>query len=232
MKKNLRIVALILALVLCLGLMSGCGSKTVKIDMEPYIIASYTGFSGNATAHFDIDLSGFESEAMSKWKDDGQYWSKLGDLAALELTFSFNPTTAENLKNGDKITVTMSYDEDVAKSCGYTLTGTTKTFTVEGIEDAIMIDPFDEEFFGIGDDGIGKLVHVVMDGPSPDIWAHVQYNAGWYDMWIYEIKYNIEDNWGIQNGDVVTITASISDTYTKQGYALSRTEMSFVVEGY
>lgn len=223
MKKK---IILILALILCPCLMAGCGSKTVKIDMEPYIVASYTGFNGNATAHFDIDLSGFESEAMSKWKDDGQYWSKLGDLAALELTFRFEPSTAENLKNGDKVTVTMTYDENVAKTCGYSLTGTTKKITVEGLSDAIMIDPFDDEIFGIGEAGEGKPVRIIFSGISPNINTDKSVNYT-------DITYDVDSYWGVvANGDVVTVTATLKDYVANQGYALSRTELTIPIEGF
>lgn len=226
-----KIFVTFLALTLCLCTLAGCSAGKIKVDMEDYISVSYTGYNGNGTAVFDFDYVNFEYEIMSQWKDDDKSFTKLAELTALETTINCDPATIEGLSNGDKITVTMTYDKEKAKELGYSFTGTSKTFTVEGLNDAIMIDPFDESVFGKG-----KIVDAGFDGIAPKVWYGIYNQAPRDYKYINDpisgVTYEVDKYENLKNGDVVTVTATLSDEWINKGYALSRTEITVTVEGH
>lgn len=226
MKKRL---AVILATLMCVVVLAGCSSKKISVDMEPYISVSYKGYNGNGTAVFDFNYADFEYEIMSQWKDDDKSFEKLAELTALEMTINCDPETVDGLKNGDTITVTMTCDEEKAKELGYSFSGMSKTFTVEGLTDAIEIDPFDESIFGED-----KPVYFKMGGISPFITIDLSNRASWDDPDpIRSIKYGCDQIYSfLQNGDVITITASLPDNVDTQGYVLTRTELTITAEGF
>lgn len=216
MKKMTKLIAVLAILIMTLAL-TGC-SKTIKVNMEPYISVTYSGYNGNGMAKFDFDYADFEYEIMSQW-DNKKGWEKLGELTALEMTINCEPASIEGLRNGDTVTVTMTVDEEKAKELGYSFSGTKKTFTVEGLTDAIMIDPFDE-----------SIMDIVIEGTSPFATLTLNYVGSRTAPEAY-ITYMADNQYDLANGDTVTITASMSEKYTQQGYLLTRNEMTVTVDG-
>lgn len=221
-----KIWVLVLVVIMNMAVMAGCSSAgSIKVDMEQYISVSYTGCNGSGTATFDFDYADFEYEIMSQWKDEDNKLDKLAELTALEMTINCDPATVDGLSNGDTVTVTMTCNEEKAKELGCSFTGMRKTFTVEGLKDAIMIDPFDESIFGPE-----KTVGAELCDIAPWAWLSIYNSAGYSDP-ISGIKYEAENWENLKNGDVVTVTAALSDNWARQGYVLSRTETTITVEG-
>ena len=216
--KKLMKPAAIMAILLVMLAFAGCG-KTVKVDMEPYISAAYSGYNGNGTARFDFDYADFEYGIMSQWKADENNWDKLAELTALEMTINCEPVSAEGLRNGDTVTVTMSVDEKMAKELGYSFSGMRKSFTVEGLTDAVMIDPFDE-----------SIMNIVLEGTSPFATLTLNYVGSRTAPEAY-ITYMADKRHDLANGDTVTITATMSEKFTQQGYVLTRDALTVTVDG-
>lgn len=217
MKKMTKWIAVMAILIMMLAL-TGC-SKKIEVNMEPYISVAYSGYNGNGVARFDFDYADFEYEIMSQWKEDEKNWEKLGELTALEMTINCQPASVEGLSNGDKVTVTMTVDEEKAKELGYAFSGMSKTFTVEGLSDAVMIDPFDESIMQVSVEGISPFASLTMNyvGSRTAPEAYITYMA--------------DNQYDLANGDTVTITATMSEKYTQQGYLLTRNELTLTVEG-
>jgi len=222
MKKLTNILIVLLLATLCLA-MTACGHT--EAELAPYLSVSYTGYNGNGTAHVDFDFAAFEYSIMSQWKD-GDTFEKLAELTALEMTVTHTPTTAEQLSNGDSFTVTIEYDEDLAKDLGYRLTATEKTFTVEGLAEPIVIDPFAPEIFGAG-----KTVDCTLEGIDPFIMLTLRNTTGFQDP-ISHITYRADKDWNLKNGDTVTVTATMEPRFAQQGYLLERTQLTISVEGF
>ena len=204
-------------MLLCLSL-TACGNSFGKTDLAPYLSVRYSGYNGNGTAHVDFDFADFEYSIMSGWKG-GNNLEKLSELTAVEMTIAYKADVSEGLRNGDKITVKINLDEELARKYGYRFTGLEKKFTVEGLDEAVMIDPFDEEHLQISVNGVSPFVdmEILYIGSRTEPHAHITYKA--------DKQYNLK------NGDTVTITATMSEKYTKKGYALTRSEMVVKVEG-
>lgn len=217
MKKITKLLLILALALLCLSL-AACGSTT-KVELSQYLSVSYTGYNGNGVARFDFDYADFEYAIMSQWEEDEQTWEKLGELTQLEMTMNCQPASIENLSNGDKITVTVTVDEAMAKELGYAFTGMSKTFTVEGLSEAVMIDPFDESIIQIRVEGTSPFANVTLDyvgsRTAPEAY----------------ITYMIDNQYDLANGDTFTVTATMSEKYTQQGYLLTRNEMTLTVEG-
>lgn len=225
MKKTIQLLTLGLMTAILLLCLAAC-SNSASIKLEPYITAKFTGTNGNGTAVFSFSYSGFEQEAMSSWKGDEQL-KKLAELTEVELTMKLDKTTAEGLSNGDTVTVTMTYDKDKAKKAGLSFTDVSRTFTVEGLTEAIMIDPFDESVFGEG-----KTVFYTLDDVSPYLVVNIHNNAA-YDDPLSNVIYRTSPGLGyLKNGDTFTLTAEFRNSAASQGYALSRTELTVEVQGY
>ncbi len=222
MKKITKLLTLLALVLMCLTL-TACGGT--EVEMAPYLSVNYTGYNGNGTAYVDFDFADFEYGIMSQWKDEDKL-AKLGSLTAVEMTITFDPSTAENLSNGDTFTVKISVDEELAKENGYSFTGMEKTFTVEGLTEPIEIDPFAEDIFGSG-----KVVDATLSGIDPFVILSLYNNADRNDS-ISHITYQADKDWNLKNGETITITATMDKTYADQGYLLTRTETTISVDGF
>ena len=100
----------------------------------------------------------------------------------------------KDLKNGDKIKVTVEYDADLLKENKIKLTNTSFEIEVKNLEEGIDFDPFDEKYLKVtfdGMDGEGSMtVESTSERPSG-----VFYDYDWYG--------------GLSNGDKVTVTAEV-----------------------
>ena len=127
MKKG---IALILAILLCLSLLAGCGSKAAKIDLTDYMNVLFRGKDGEGTARADFDYSGFEKAVMAA---AGNGDGILQKLVQFESVLEIAVSPEKGLKNGDKVTLTADYGKDAAKALGIAIGGVSKTVTVEGL---------------------------------------------------------------------------------------------------
>jgi hypothetical protein len=97
---------------------------------------------------------------------------------------------------------------------------------VEGLAEPILIDPFADEIFGNG-----KTVNVLLEGTDPFINLYMNNCAAANDP-VRHIVYQYDKSWNLQNGDVITITASLDKRFQNQGYLLTRTETTIIVDGF
>ncbi len=97
----------------------------------------------------------------------------------------------KNLKNGDKVKVTVEYDEEYLKEYKIKLKNTEFEVTVKNLDDGIEYDPFSEDNFEVtfsGVDGQGRMDY---------------YNNS--DIYYFDISYDKYSD--LSNGDKVTFTA-------------------------
>ena len=224
MKKTVNLLLILSVILMCLSL-TACGGSTTKVDLSQYLSVSYTGYNGNGTPRIDFDFADFEYGIMSQWKENDML-EKLSELTAVETTITYAADVSEGLSNGDIITVKITLDKEKAKKYGYSFTGLEKKFTVEGLTEAIEIDPFAEEIFGSG-----KIVDVTLEGIDPFVCLFLRNNAQLSDP-IRHITYRVDKDWNLKNGEVITVTATMDEKFQRQGYLLTRTETTITVEGF
>ena len=238
MKKTARYLMTLMIALMCL-ILTACGNHgasggstaakggrgSMKVDLAPYLSVSYSGYNGNGTARVDFDFADMEYAVMSQWEGKDQM-EKLAQLTAVEMTISYRADVSEGLSNGDTVTVKISLDKDLAKEYGYSFTGLERQFTVEGLTEAIVIDPFAEDIFGEG-----RVVNVTLEGIDPFVSLTIR-NTATLGEAIRGITYRADKDWELKNGDVITVTASLDKKFQQQGYVLSRTEFTIPVEGF
>ena len=238
MKKTARYLMTLMIALMCL-ILTACGNHTasggsaavkggrgtMKVDLAPYLSVAYSGCDGEGSARVDFDFADMEYAIMSQWEGKDQM-EKLAQLTAVEMTIIYRADVSEGLSNGDTVTVKISLDKDLAKEYGYSFTGLERQFTVEGLTEAIEIDPFAEDIFGEG-----RVVNVTLEGIDPFVSLTIR-NTATLGEPIRGITYRADKDWELKNGDVITVTASLDKRFQQQGYVLSRTEFTITVEGF
>lgn len=246
MKKG---IALILAILLCLSLLAGCGSNAAKIDLTDYMNVLFRGKDGEGTARADFDYSGFEKAVMAAAGDGDSILQKLVQFeSALDITVS----PEKGLKNGDEVTLAAVYGKEAAKALGVTIGSVSKTVTVEGLSGAsgapagqnggtastgnlvpggseepqepgvVQLDPFDPAVWD-KEDGI----EIRYSGASPFGWLETVSHLPDDDP-LTHVYYRFSEQQKVHEGDKVIVTAYLTGVSSDE-YALKSTECEYVV---
>ena len=136
-------------------------------------------------------------------------------------SLSYRIEPAEGLNNGDTIRVTAEgYGGDVnsylARNHGVIAAETGKEYTVEGLEEAKGIDPF-------------EYVEVTFKGISPNMTA--EYEAKEVDREVGKLNYEFDRSRDLAIGDTVTLKVTTrEDNLSRYGIALNETEKTYSIE--
>lgn len=200
-----------------------------KINIEDYVSISYSGYEGHGKPKAELDINGLYMAIMKAQGKETDYkniasWNVLGsavkdgaDIVRCIETVELSVTPGDGLSNGDKITVAITYDNDIVKKQNIRFTGKTVETTVEGLETIEEVDPFD------------GLV-VTFDGTAPNGRAEYQYTGS--SSYIDTYAFSIDKRDGLRNGDTVTVSINTDDEYTmRYGYVVSEKEKQFTVSG-
>ena len=127
--------------------------------------------------------------ALLKTNKSGKYYIKA------------NFDKKKNLKNGDKVKVTVTYDEEYLKEYNIKLTDTEFEITVKNLEKGKKYDPFDKDIISVtfeGIDGNGRMDYTLNDDD-------------------YYFSYDYDKYSGLSNGDEVEFTATCYADVKKAG---------------
>lgn len=215
MKKTMKLTA-VAAAALCLCVSAaGCGKKSVNVTENLEI--KFNGYDGYATASL-VNATDWISEVSSTYGAE----LEMLELAELEANLydavDFEITPAEDISNGDEITVTVTVDNTKFEEEKFKLEGGTLTFTAEGLEEVETFDPF-------------TGLSLVYEGFAPNGTAYI---SGGSDT---NLTFILDKNTGLSNGDTVTVTAetytgaSMDEYCAQYGRMPSTTEKTFTVEG-
>ena len=202
-------------------ILSGCGKTTIKVS--DYVNVKFDGLDGKGTAMVTTDgLEGAVERAVY-----GK--NKAGALEGIDMAFevmdavTFTLDNSTDLKNGDSVTVNIEVDEDTAQENNIKFTGTEPMqFTVSGLDEPVMIDPFDPAFFNNGkEDG----VNINITGASPEAEVRVKNNLPDSEP-ASKIIYSVDEE-KIAKGQEITIKASAGYGLEEMGYMLSAEETKY-----
>lgn len=188
LKKTLLIVAL-LAMILTL---SACG-RSMEIDLQQYIHAEISGSDGYGYGYAYLDSVELEVFVLSNSKENESELAQLAKLALLD-DIKYELDKTENLSNGDKVTVTVSYPDSLEDALDADITpksGESWIVEVSGLGEAEKVDVFEDITLEYG---AGNTL--CADG-----------------MYKY-LNYTLSQSRGLSNGDTVTITVSAPDGNT------------------
>lgn len=195
-----------------------------KVNINDCISVEFTGYDTRGKAKVDIDYDKFSdavAKAKGKSSSSSSYdWDEILEGVStyqLKESIEIEVTPNENLKNGDKVTVKITYDNDLAKKAGIRFSAKEQEFTVEGLKEVTMIDPFEH-------------LEVIYSGTAPNGSAKVTYTGG--DGVLSSSKFKISQSSKLSNGDKITVTVSMSeDSALAKGYAFTQTSKEYTVSG-
>ena len=212
--KKMRFIASLACLVSVLLLLTGCGGAK-KIDLTEYTEIHTSGYDGKGTAKLVVDWGKLDEAAFAD--------SKMNPLAALaasvelQESIKYSIDKTEGLSNGDKISLSVKWDDDVAKKYKLKLGASQWQMTVSGLDELKTVDLFAD-------------IHVEFEGVSPEAKAILR-NAS-SDGFIKNIRYSVDRTRDISNGDTIVVKAEITaEAAEKSGYAIGQVEKTFTVSG-
>lgn len=211
MKHGKFLFPTLMTLVILLTLLSGCGSKTNPMD---YVTLGFSGTNGKGRAELEVDRIALIESIIGKEPESFENYGKwFSQYLIYDEGISISCTPTQNLSNGETVTVTVSVSESAAK----TVKGVEKKFTVTGLKEVQTVDFFrnvDLQYEGIGDNA-----HVVWKQPETD-------------GFLRDCVFQIEPEYGIQNGDTVTVTVKNAEDL-EQRYLVRPAQMTktYVVSG-
>lgn len=195
-----------------------------KINLEDYIKVEVDGYNGSGTAEVEWKESLDKAivKALGYDEDDVK---DLTDSESLEIyneykevmdAIEFKVDKEENLSNGDKITVKITYDNKEAKEHGIKFTGEKYVMTVKGLEELRGVDPFDG-------------LEVTYSGKSPNASVRFEYKGEEDFINGYYFKADKED--GLRVGDKITVTCEVPDyAIDDKGVKITSTTKEYTVE--
>lgn len=182
-----------------------------KFSLARYTIVGVTGFDTIAKASVSVDEMGLY-KALAGEKSTETDWKKYeGFVNSVECTLD----KFDNLSNGDKLVVSVTYDETIAKELGIKVDIVEREYKVSGLRTGSKLDLFADVKIITG--GISPFVYVTCINESED-----EYLAG--------LEYYISKTSGLSIGDEITITCKIDkDRADSLGYYFEETEKKYVI---
>lgn len=142
-----------------------------------------------------------------------------------------------NLSNGDTLTLSVPYlDEDEYTEYGVIMENLEQEITVSGLKEAVEVNLWEYyEFVSSGMDGSGSL-YINRPGEPVTVGElefHLDDNSVYCNGdYISSIYPNVSDNWGLSNGDVVTVSLSFyEEDLARYGVVITDGSIEVTVSG-
>lgn len=211
-------VVVIIAIILII-------SRRPSINLDDYVEITVSGYEGYGTANYDFDIEQMIEDNTDVFdisdldSDDLETMSSaLHVYDDIDNLISGSMDNSSELSNGDTVTyiwnISESSQSDFEKNYKCRLKYSNITYKVSGLEKIAEVDPFDEKSFSI-----------TYEGEAPN--GYITITNSEY----MQIKYEASKTYELSNGDVITVTASLTDSEDVTGFTLSRTSAEFTVEG-
>lgn len=200
---------------------TACGKTNVDIDSM--LTVSFTGSNGFGKPVFNTDISALEDIAADK--DSETQIKYFAFLTSLKTT-----ADKENLSNGDEITVTTTYNKEIADELGLNVINTETKVTVQGLE-------------ALKELKLEDLVEIVYYNVSPQAGVNVKLKSTRDYNYAIELECDNPDalidgfvigepKGSFKNGDTFTLKAKVdADKLAQSGYVMNETEYTVTVEG-
>ena len=191
------------------------------IALSNYISADFSGVDGYGTINAYLDYDALQKDiwkAMGHEETDMTDAKVQKDLAQVyQFTGQLYSTISQKdgLKNGDKVKVSIDVPQEIPDELCINITDSEKEFTVEGLQEVQMFDPFEG-------------IEVTFHGMSPFVKA--EFNRIKQDDLYYYVDFTLDKTSGLAAGDTVTVTASYNEEYLREmGYGVSTDSKTYTV---
>lgn len=223
MKKLVSILLVgVVAITLVFSLSACSGSKTM--DLNQYFGVKFNGLDSMGTAEVVFDRESFNTDFEEMFKKQIERAEKEGMVSSLTFAISSaresisgNVDKSESLSNGDKVVLTISYDEKLCQEAGIQFKSSPVETEVIGLKEGKKIDAF--EGITVQFSGVAPYAKAVLN-------KEVNNDNG------FEIKYSLSKNEDLKLGEKVVVKAEFSvDAATESECVINETEKEFTVEG-
>lgn len=166
---NFRTICLSLLLMAAAMTLTVCGGKS--IDLTDYVsIDAVSGADGYGHLEYSFDsYSVYQKIAGIDVKNDKDIEALFSEESLLKTEkiwaalegVSVVADKSDNLSNGDKVTLTVSFDNPTNEKLDFELRGGKIAYTVEGLADGLPFDPFSEDVISVaftGASGGGEAI--------------------------------------------------------------------------
>lgn len=196
MKRSRKWVFGMTLVIASMMILSGCGKQ--KFDLKKdYTTVTFSGADGGyGTVDVALDTDALEKSIVVN--EDDYLLNELSAYEAVE-SIEISAEPDEGLSNGDKVTVTLTYPENLSEFLDAKITpesGESWTVTVKGLEDVSSFDPFEGvELSCSGFDGDGTAE--IKGGNS-------------------DLKFKLSESRDLSNGDTVTVTIDANSSNVEE----------------
>lgn len=222
------------AVILIVIILIVTAKPTVKLDK--YVDVEFDGYETVGTARVVFDREAFLDDYGKKIKYTKAF--QQSEEYRLEAAFGMRPSKSDSaeyllqecvsykldksseLTNGDTVVVEWDCDEDAAREYfGCKLKFSDLEFTVEGLANAKLVDPFEN-------------IDITYSGIAPNGEINPQYTGD-----ISGLKFYVENNRCYSNGDKATVKvqygygAANEQSLINEGIILTALEKDFTIEG-
>lgn len=210
----------IVALIIIIAIIVNISNRN-KIDLMDYATVTITGCNTGGKATVKLNYLGnktiqeYGKSSLEELKQHAQLELFLGTAV------SFKLDKTEGLSNGDVITLSATWDKDIAKQTGLNIKGKDKKIKVEGLPDGVEVDLF-------------KDVKLEFEGASPYLKVIVRNESS--DPFIRTVNYSVsavnpEINY-FRNGDTVIVNANYNETTAENNFCIiKQTKKEYKLEG-
>ena len=201
-------VAAMLAALAMAVVLTACGAK---VDLKQYVTAEFDGANEHADIRVTVDYNAIAEAVNKSNKGNGSLADSL-NAQTLSNAISYSCDKAENISNGDTVTVTFTVPEELTKSYDFSVTNTTMTFKAENLPLLSKIDAFAD-------------INVHFSGSAPFGTASVENNSGSDFL-------QLDKTENLSKGDTVTVTAVYDDYLTETYGCIPESDTkTYTVEG-
>ncbi len=210
-----------------------------KINLNDYVKVEFEGYETFGKAKVTFDYNAFYTElsehAKVSKKDAAQFQAQMKDsdlgnfaeqLSNLSESVSYlgacqgldwNLSKDSELKNGEKVKLSFTFNNEAAKKYGIKFTGKEKEYTVEGLKEIEVVDAFAD-------------IKVTFTGISPNASVTIENNSS-----IEAVKnqnFYVDNNGGIKKGDTVTVKVDVDENnlLTQYGCKFKETSKTYTCE--
>lgn len=194
-----KLITAVTGTMLMAVLFTGCGVNSYSC--KDYYSVEVTGSNGKGEVHVKTNSDMKKQIISENTPDDATDFEEAAYEILLE-TMEVHCEPNEELENGDVVDIHVSVDEETLASKGIKFTDTDFTYTVEGLEEPVEIDPFEG-------------LSVTFTGISPKAEAEIEYTGD--NEFVKEHVRFINDTYGkYAIGDTITVKASYTDSFAEE----------------
>jgi len=211
--KRRRILAVcIVGIVICMLVIAGMLANR-HVNLEYYVTFEYKGCNGYAEAVCNVERDKLYKDLAANEKDMEklQMYRKFADSVKAQTT------QAADIANGDKIYVTVEFDQEAAELAGLKVGNEKFTVRASGIGEGKKIDLYEN-------------VEVIFTGISPEAYVVVKNN--WDEEYLESLEFSADKNSKIVVGDRIKIRCSATEQdLARKGYVVKSCEAEYKADG-